>query len=160
VTGNGATPPTGKRIENRGLLVALVVCVGAVALLLAGVLVVLLTGDKTATDNGGTPSDTFDVNGSLELASAAFEYDDKECFGWKSYDDLNAGAQVVIRDATGSQVGLGSLGPGYHGRRICTFEFTVEDVPSGSPLYSVEIAGRGEISFPEEDADSVALTVG
>jgi hypothetical protein len=90
--------------------------------------------------------------------------DDGECIGRGGYDDMSEGTQAVIRNSKGEKIAFGRLGPGEvddEGYDICTFKFTIKDVPAdeGFP-YSIEVAHRGEISFGREDASAVVLTLG
>lgn len=116
---------------------------------------------------GGDPSvetgDGFTVSGVLELGPAGSFGITGGCEGSGGYSDITAGAQVVVRDGDGTKVGLGVLGPGAWGgggSGLCVFPFNIQGVPSGGGVYSVEVAGRGEVAFTEDDAEDVVLTLG
>lgn len=141
------------------------------ALLVIGLLVViilLITGSDsdqspdTGTD-GSSPAEaeTFLVTGSITLTSANINYASGECWGEEGYDDMSGGAQVVVRDNTGATVAVGQLDTGIkESSVVCRFDFSVEDVPSGSPAYSLEVTHRGEFSFTEEEASGIHLSLG
>lgn len=109
------------------------------------------------------PPATFTATGTLQLSGGSFYPKGKPCSGSDGYDDIQAGAQVVVRDGDGTSVGLGSLGPGVSDKRFsvyCVFPFEVPDIPSGGGIYSVEVAHRGQVEFQEADADRLQLTLG
>ena len=82
------------------------------------------------------------------------------CAGSDGFADITGGAEVVVRDGKGVNVGLGKLGTGKaDGPVTCVFPFTVKDVPTGGGIYSVEVTRRGEISFKAADAENVALSL-
>lgn len=132
------------------------------------VLVVVLGGedDDAAKDDSAAEADpeTFDVSGEMAL----YDFDGNilryqgTCSGYGGYDDMDVGAQVTIRNAKGETVAVGALDEGRpEGRGTCIFPFTVEDVPAGESIYSVEVSHRGEISFKEEDAEvGLSLSLG
>lgn len=136
-------------------------------ILIAVVLAVTLGGDDdkdsdAAKDPDSDEPETFIVHGEMEL----YDYTGDNilryqgtCSGYEGYDDMVAGAQVVIRDATGETVAVSALDEGEpQGRTSCIFPFTVEDVPAGESIYSVEVSHRGEITFKEDEAE-VGLTL-
>jgi hypothetical protein len=75
--------------------------------------------------------------------------------------DVRAGAQVVVRNADGKDVGLGQLGAGkFDNGSSCLVPFEIDDVPTGSDIYSVEVAHRGEVKFSRADAGHLSITLG
>jgi hypothetical protein len=62
----------------------------------------------------------------------------KVCQGTKGYSDIHDGAEVVIHDSTGKVIATGELDEGVGSgviadfARMCTFHFTVRDVPRRS----------------------------
>lgn len=85
------------------------------------------------------------------------------CYGVNGYDDINAGAEVVVRNSAGETVGLGELEPGevypLNGGS-CDFDFFVDGVTDPDDFFSVEVAGRGEISFTRDEASSIRVSLG
>lgn len=118
-------------------------------------------------------SETFTVVGSLTLDNARgvnyLEYGraGESCWGEQGYDDIRAGASVVVRNSKGEKVGLGQLDEGSltedsseYVPGPCRFPFSVTDVPVDGNLYSVEVSGRGEIDFDRLSAGAVSLNLG
>jgi hypothetical protein len=96
--------------------------------------------------------------------------EDLACKGYGGYGDIAEGASVVIRDAKGKVIAVGSLRAGVAtvdrsgGLAIgtaCTFPFTVEKVPAGD-FYGVEVNHRSAVMFSDRQvtAGPVALTLG
>lgn len=121
-------------------------------------------GPVSAEPTAGTATEpeTFTARGTLTLVYGATELDGGGCEGDEGYDDLRAGATVTVTDSSGDKVALGNLRRGevVKGTYSCEFPFVVEDVPTGDAVYSVEVAGRGEVDFAEAQADRIALSVG
>lgn len=106
---------------------------------------------------------TITVAGDLTLTdSSVLRYNEgTNCGGTGGYDDIRAGAQVVVRDSAGQAIGLGHLEEGVPENQVtCRFAFTVDDVPKTEGLYSVEVSHRGGISFSGDDASALRLTLG
>jgi len=89
------------------------------------------------------------------------------CQGEGGFNDIKAGAQVVVSDASGKTLALGSLAPGMYDTNAtgidipCTFPFTVTGVPSGQSFYGVEIEHRGKQQYTAAQlASPVTLTLG
>ncbi len=122
------------------------------------------SGGATAepTETAATTPATFAVRGGVTLLYGATEDGPGECTGRGGYEDLAAGAPVTISDGSGEKVALGELGPGeiVKGTYSCEFPFSVEEVPAGEAVYTVEVAGRGGVDFTEADADAVDLSIG
>jgi hypothetical protein len=65
------------------------------------------------------------------------------------YDDIRDGAQVVITNAHGATVGVGTLSPGTTTRfgtasnpPPCRFTFDAPDVPSGGSFYGIAVGSH------------------
>jgi hypothetical protein len=103
-------------------------------------------------------ADAHTITGELELREG-FSDMSEPCEGWSGYDDIHAGAPVLIKDAAGTVVGTGALEPGK--LRIvdqqdfdtsCVFSFEVSDV-ADSDFYSVDVAGRGDLNYSRSELD-------
>lgn len=109
-------------------------------------------------------SETFAVYGTLELRGDAEVGAPvgSPCSGAGGYDDIHGGAQVVVRDATSKEVGLGELADGMRNEAgWCQFVINMRGVPLGEgEIYKIEVSGRGEIAFNLEDSESLELTLG
>uniref|UniRef100_UPI0031D88EB1 hypothetical protein n=1 Tax=Saccharothrix mutabilis TaxID=33921 RepID=UPI0031D88EB1 len=130
----------------------------ALAIVLA-VGAVLLFGGKSAPE---APK-TFQLKGAMALLEGTTGRAARgECEGVRGYDDIAEGTQVTVYDATGKAIALGALENSQYAGRVCTFSFTVDEVPIGHDIYQVEVSHRGKVSFSDEAARAgeVALTLG
>lgn len=97
----------------------------------------------------------------MTLIDAGVENYGGDCVGTGGYDDIRGGAQVVVRGPSGDKIALGHLDAGEPRSSVeCVFPFTVEDIPIINGIYSVEVSHRGEVSFTQDDAQSLDLTLG
>lgn len=127
-----------------------------VALLVVGGVVVLATHSSPKTQ-------TFTATGTLTVSGGFTDLSfGSPCHGIGGYSDVNGGAQVVVYDAAGASVAIGSLYPGISTASplSCSFDFTVKDIPGGKGPYSVEVSHRGKIAFQQSGAGDVELTLG
>ena len=126
----------------------------------AALVVVSACGGESEAE---TPK-TFDVTGEVALfAQGSVLPSNGVCIGIDGYSDLRGGAAVTVFDADGKKVGIGELGGGESGDdqyTDCIFGFTVEDVPAGGDIFSIEVSNRGEVNFKPADADSIKLALG
>jgi serine/threonine-protein kinase len=106
------------------------------------------------------------IRGEFTLTDDSLRYvtATRVCIGGGGYDDLQAGAQVRVKDASGTVIGTGSLKGGSSiGGRKCVFLFEVENLPQ-SDFYSIEVTHRGGISYSYEELEArdwkVSLTIG
>lgn len=68
------------------------------------------------------------------------------------FDDVKGGAQVVVTDASGKTLGIGTLGSGVTTRAAdpngdhpdCEFHFTVSGVPDGQSFYGVKVGAHSK----------------
>ena len=156
------TPPQVESTLPRWVLVGFAVGGLIVIALLAAILGMLASGSDGSASPSKPAGKTFTVSGELTLTDAGVHNVSGHCFGTNGYDDMQVGAQVVVRDADGKTVGVSQLDAGTLGgvTVVCTFPFTVEGVPSGKGPYSVEVSHRGQIAFEESQAHGVSLTLG
>lgn len=122
----------------------------------AGIVTVLLVG---CTACGG--DSTFTASGKLGLVAVDAATDDCSS-GTGGYDDIHEGASVVIYDAAGKKLAVGSLDAGKERGTsgLCLFDFEVSDVPSGVGPYGVEVSSRGQVTFKEDQADNIVISLG
>lgn len=97
----------------------------------------------------------FTVYGSMTLTVSQFSDDQGYCAGRDGYDDIAAGAQVVITDAAGAVVGVGKLDGGQVSNLHCVFDFVIPGVPDGKPFYGVEVTHRGRVQYSRADLNQV-----
>lgn len=85
------------------------------------------------------------------------------CSGLGGYSDMDAGADVTVKDQDGSLIATGSLGPGEISFledpfRACAFRFTVNGVPDAS-FYEVEVGRRGGLTYSKAEMEAQDWTV-
>ncbi|WP_433414978.1 hypothetical protein ACQP1V_36125 [Microtetraspora malaysiensis] len=93
----------------------------------------------------------------------------EECSMFEAgYSDIRQGAQVVVTDATGKTLALGTLGAGKRHlpegaapvARRCAFPFTVQ-APGGQDFYGIEVSHRGRLQYTAEQVrEPLELTLG
>jgi hypothetical protein len=91
----------------------------------------------------------FDVTGSLTVSGAGSlaRSTGQTCVGTGGYSDLHPGTPVVISDASGTTIAIGSLDPAPFGGTTCVFPFKVAGVPDGHDFYGVAVSNRGRLSY-------------
>lgn len=111
----------------------------------------------------GCGSSTFEAKGTMTLGLDGVTQHAPgggECDGYRGYDDITPGAQVVV-SAEGKTVGKGELGEGKYDDGWCKFPFTVSEIKGGSDFYSVEISDRGTIEYTKEELEAgIELSLG
>lgn len=115
-----------------------------------------------------TPPATITVFVTMELKQTDFgAKEGQQCAGQKGYDDIRAGTQVKITDASGTVIALGELGageardtwPDLKGTNICRFEAMVPGVQKSSGILGVEVGSRGVVNFTPESGSTTSVTV-
>lgn len=104
------------------------------------------------------------VNGSIALTAYGSWIGNGDgsgsCGGVDGYGDISGGAVVIVRNATGEQVGLGELEEGQRSRGDCVFDFEVTDIADDSERFTVEVSGRGQVPFTRDEASRLRLSLG
>ncbi len=97
------------------------------------------------------------VTGDLSLSDTDFSgySSGSSCSGSYGYDDIDAGAEVRIKDESGTLVATGTLEPGTFDGLYCVFPFTVEDVPTAK-YYEISAGNdsRGGVHFTPKEMKS------
>lgn len=101
----------------------------------------------------------------MSIADTTYDSVGRTCAGDGGYDDIRAGAQVVVTDADGGTVALGELSQGRMDGSVpdatCQWRFTVADVPAGAGFYGVEVTHRGALQYTEQELRSpISLSLG
>jgi hypothetical protein len=169
--------PQPPRRRRTGLIVAAVVGVLVVVAATAAATVALTSGrTEKPTVRTLTPT-SFQVIGVIRLQRGGFIWGeagdaDLRCHGWQGFDDIQSGAQVIVRDSAGTTVATGSLdqgkaenivdsGQGFKHATTCALSFTVNGVPAGKKFYSVEVSHRGQQQYNEDRMHSpISLSLG
>lgn len=99
----------------------------------------------------------------------------QDCLGIGGYSDISTGAQVVVTDAAGKTIAVGTLGQGSTDNtpsktsfgsttyKRCVIPFTVAGIPTGEDFYGVQVGHRGAIQQTEaqlRDTSTLAFTLG
>lgn len=115
---------------------------------------------------------TFDVTGDLVVTGAGLKYGAStgDCVGDGGYSDITGSTSVVVTDAKGTTVAVGSLlGEGKARRDTvspikptsCTFTFKATGVPEGSQFYGITVGKRGTQQYAREQLNApIHLTLG
>jgi hypothetical protein len=138
--------------RRAGLIVLTVLA--TVALVLAAGTASIMSGLVGLGTSGASAHSTYRARGVLELKDAAgvLNLDGATCSGMRGYDDIHAGAQVVVTDQSGTVIATGSLEAGQllgsGADRVCRFQFQLP-VPTGKSFYGVTVSHRGTIQYTE-----------
>ncbi|MEV0269349.1 hypothetical protein AB0H43_11265 [Hamadaea sp. NPDC050747] len=90
--------------------------------------------------------DDFTVTGDLTLADSGTK-DGAVCSGNEMYGDITPGTQIVVSDAEGTVVAVGTLGEGISKGSDCVFPFTIEHVPKAQKFYGLTLGQRGTLTY-------------
>lgn len=100
------------------------------------------------------------VDGTVVLTNrTTYKVNGVGCAGLREYASIRQGAQVVITDAAGGTVGIGTLGVDSNKPAGCTFTFSV-DITGESDFYGIEVAGRPAVKFPASQLSGLSLSIG
>jgi hypothetical protein len=128
------------------------------ALVIAGAIILIailaLGGGYVLLGAGGHP--THQVAGTFVLTdtsiySKGITAYGTICEGTGGYSDLSAGVSVILKDENDKTIAATSLGTGTGNSLICTFHFTLPDVPDNATFYNIQISHRGTVSFSHAD---------
>ena len=134
-----AGAPTAEAGSGRGLKVGAYAGAG-LALLAAGGLVF-----------GGPDRHT--VSGDIQVGTSAYDRQPgDDCVASTGYDDIEAGAQVVVQDETGRTLASSGLESGQFDGFTCVFDFTLKDVGKAA-FYRVSVGSesRGGLQYSYDD---------
>lgn len=126
------------------------------ALIAGGVVVLAVLGHSRGAGSGHTIVGSQEVHDSSGFNLA----DGTSCVTTGGYSDVSEGAEVIITNASGNQVGQGALGSGTISGDACIFSFTMTSVPDSSS-YGIRIGNRNTVSFTRSEmvSDNWAPTV-
>jgi hypothetical protein len=127
-----------------------------------GLIVMVIVGARSASPRPAIPASgsSHTVVGELRIRDsyAGFDVDRPTCDGHRGYNDIQAGAEVLISDSEGKILAKSVLGPGKPGEAdytsnrsyTCTFSFEVESTPNAD-FYQVRIAGRSGLTYSRDE---------
>jgi hypothetical protein len=95
------------------------------------------------------PASSLDVHGTLRLSDP--ETERNHCVGTDGFVDIGPATHVLLFE-DGRIVGVTTLGFAQTDRAAgsCTWRWTVDDVPDGNGVYSVQVSNRGWITFTRD----------
>jgi hypothetical protein len=128
-------PATGSRLRTTRLISALVV-ISVVAVSVGGLV---------WTNHSSSRAPKVTIRGTIILTNSATLR--ANCIGQGGYQDLRAGAAVVLTNEAGETIGSARLQGGEpdYDDGICSYPFTIVGVPSNQQQYAVEVAHRGKV---------------
>ena len=180
--GYGAPPadyPPSARTSGR---TAAAVIVAGLALVVVVVLGFALSGPGSDSGNGPTdqvrgplppqawqaperaPGELFDVEGRFTVMASPGEPvsgDGSGCDLPVTLSDIGEGTRITLTEGVSTTLGSAMLA--YDGGDLssCTFTFDFGAVPSGAPFYLIEIPGRGQLTYTEDELRAgVDITLG
>jgi serine/threonine-protein kinase len=126
----------------------------------AGVLVLCACGGDGRSGAEPEPG-FFGVEGTIAVPSATHLRSGEKSAGFcrvkDGYEDLRTGASVVVTDAEGDVVGVGSLVDVDRSAEECRYSFEIANVPEGSAAYGVEVGSRGLVRYTRAELDDPIL---
>jgi hypothetical protein len=142
------------RHKSRAVIIVVAIIVIA-ALALGGGYVLLGAGGHPTHQVAGT----FVVTDTSIYASGITAFG-STCEGSGGYSDLSAGVSVILKDENDKTISATSLGEGTGNSTVCTFKFTLADVPDNATFYNIQISHRGTVSFSHADMVKSGWTIG
>ena len=146
--------------------------------LILGAFIVAGVAAVTFVLTNGAPGSTYALTGYLNLAqqqgTGYSNYtiptgSDTACEGLGGYSDIQAGAQLVVKDEAGKVIGSGALDQGhldldlFGAGSVCAFPFEIAGLPKAAQ-YQVGMGNRGSITYSFADLETkewdVKLTLG
>ena len=139
-------PPIPANRRRTGLIVTLVVAAIVTVLAVVGSAAWFLF-DGTVTElRGAAP---FTVQGTLTIQGG-------DCTSW-GYNDLHDGTEVTLTDENGKLLAVGALTRS----SMCSFTFSLDNVPPGRQFYGITVTHRGTLHYNEQQLrQGVELTIG
>ncbi|MDX2356232.1 hypothetical protein [Dietzia sp. PP-33] len=110
------------------------------------------------------PGASFSVEGRFTVMSSPGEPvsgDGSGCDMPLTLSDIGEGTRITLSEGVASPIGSTVLA--YDGGDLssCTFTFDFGEVPGGAPIYMIEIPGRGQLPYTEDELRAgVDITLG
>lgn len=111
-----------------------------------------------------SPGASFSVEGRFTVAASPGEPvsgDGSGCELPSTLTDIGEGTQITLSEGTSGPVGASTLA--YDGGDLssCTFTFDFDEVPAGAAFYLIEVPGRGQLTYTEDELRAgVEITLG
>ena len=75
--------------------------------------------------------------------------------------DIGEGTVITISEGASATVGAATLAYDAGDLSSCTFTFDFDEVPAGAAFYLIEIPGRGQLTYTEDELRTgVDITLG
>jgi hypothetical protein len=99
------------------------------------------------------------ISGSFILMSDSVIWSPTDCRGTGGFSDISTSTQVTVKNSKGDVVAVTNLvlNPGASSASRCAYTFSAQAVDAD--FYSVEVDGRGDVTFPKADAGQMDLTL-
>jgi hypothetical protein len=149
-----AAAPAARHKSRAVVIVGAIIVIAALAL--GGGFVFLRAEGYPKHQVAVTFAFTMDVTGFYGFENAL----PGKCEGNGGYSDLSAGASVILKDESDRTIAATSLGWGTSDSTVCTFKFTLSDVPDNATFYNIEVSHRGTVSFSHADMVKSGWTIG
>ena len=102
------------------------------------------------------PGEPFTLAGTVHLTKASMKTAALpagfECAGAKDYGDVSPNASITVENEAGTLLAKGALVGSSTDTDGCAMSFRVDDVPTGSAFYRVQIGQEREMSFTKAEA--------
>ena len=105
-----------------------------------------------ACEGGDSGVGRNDLNGRVNLVQAEVIASPDDCSGTGRFESINASTEVVVRDGTGGELGVGTLGSGRSTSSGCRFDYEVVNLPEVE-RYTIVIRGFVEESFTFDELE-------
>lgn len=111
-----------------------------------------------------TPGAPFTVDGNFTVVSAPgapVSGDGSGCQLPPSMSDIGSSTQLTLIGSTGTPMGMAALTYGEGDLSSCSFTFEFTEVTGGEAFYAIELPGRGELVYTEDELRAgVEITLG
>jgi hypothetical protein len=99
------------------------------------------------------------VSGSLSLESDSVLWSPSDCRGIGEFSDISTSAQVTLKNGKGEVMATTNLvlDPGASSASRCSYTFSTQ--AADADAYSVDVAGRGGVTFQKADAGQMRLVL-
>ena len=185
-SGHGPPPGDAPGEKRAGGALAAAAIIGGLGLVVVVVLGLALSGPGSDPGSGRGPSDSlrgpslplpqagplpdrspgasFDVEGRFTVVTSPGEPVSGDGTGCEMPDtltDIGEGTEITISEGASATVGAATLAYDAGDLSSCTFTFDFDEVPAGAAFYLIEIPGRGQLTYTEDELRTgVDITLG
>lgn len=118
------------------------------------------TPDGSPTAEPTPTAEPVQVQVALGVSAAHAIVDDALCMGWGEYAAFNtAGPQVLVKDADGEVVGIGSLGESEPLEDLGCVRWAHVEVPAGGRFYTAEVDDWSSDAIAESDLADRSISI-